>query len=225
LHYKVLAFWQLLRVGLLPMPTPRPKSLESAASDEPAALHTRAIADLRFIRETMARATSYTAFSGWGLIIVGCGALIAGLVAAREAALLSRLYIWLADAGFSVLLGAISAALKARSWQQPLFGGPIRKFSLSFAPAIMAGAVLTAFMVKSGSAVLLPGLWLLLYGAGLAAAGTLSVWVVPFMGACFFVLGVIALGGPSAWANTLLIAGFAGVHIISGAMIARRYGG
>jgi hypothetical protein len=207
------------------MPTLPLKHLESTVGDAPAALHTRAIADLRFIRETMARATSYTAFSGWGLMVVGCGALIAGLVASREAALVNRLSIWLADAGLSVFVGAISAALKARAWEQPLFGGPIRKFSLSFAPAIMAGAVLTAFILRSGSASLLPGLWLLLYGAGLAAAGTLSVWVIPFMGACFFALGVIALSGPAAWANSLLIAGFAGAHIISGAVIARRYGG
>jgi hypothetical protein len=207
------------------MTMPRLKAPESAASEEPAALHSRAIADLRFIRETMARASSYTAFSGWGLIIVGCGALIAGLVASRQPTLVNRLYIWLADAGCSVFVGVISAALKARAWEQPLFGGPIRKFSLSFAPAIMAGAILTAFMVQSGSASLLPGLWLLLYGAGLAAAGTLSVWVIPSMGACFFVLGVIALAGPAVWANSVLIAGFAGVHILSGATIARRYGG
>jgi hypothetical protein len=199
----------------------RAKPNEAAANDPPPALHTRAIADLRFIRETMARATSYTAFSGWGLIIVGCGALIAGSVASREPALIDRLRIWLADAGASVVVGASSAIFKARVWEQPLLGGPIRKFSLSFAPAILAGAVLTVFMLRS----LLPGLWLLLYGAGLAAAGTLSVRVIPSIGVCFFALGVIALGGPPAWANTLLILGFGGVHILSGAVIARRYGG
>lgn len=207
------------------MNRPRSKPREAAAIDPPPSLHTRAIADLRFIRETMVRATFYTAFSGWGLVIVGCGALIAGLAASRETVLIDRLYIWLADAGVSVVVGAISAVLKARAWEQPLFGGPIRKFSLSFAPAVIAGAVLTAFMLRSGSVSLLPGLWLLLYGAGLAAAGTLSVWVIPIMGVCFFVLGVIALGGPSAWANSLLTMGFAGIHIVSGVVIARKYGG
>lgn len=147
------------------------------------------------------------------------------MAASRETVLIDRLYIWLADAGVSVVVGAISAVLKARAWEQPLFGGPIRKFSLSFAPAVIAGAVLTAFMLRSGSVSLLPGLWLLLYGAGLAAAGTLSVWVIPIMGVCFFVLGVIALGGPSAWANSLLTMGFAGIHIVSGVVIARKYGG
>lgn len=207
------------------MSRPRTKPSESAATDPPPSLHTRAIADLRFIRETMARATSYTAFSGWGLVIVGCGALIAGIAASREPALIDRLYIWLADAGVSVIVGAVSTVLKARRWEQPLFGGPISKFSLSFAPAVFVGAVLTAFILRSGPISLLPGLWLLLYGAGLAAAGTQSVWVIPIMGLSFVALGVIALSGPSAWANSLLTMGFAGIHIVSGAVIARRYGG
>lgn len=206
-------------------PMPGSEVRDEPALDPPVALHSRAIADLRFIRDTMARATAYTAFSGWGLVAVGCGALAAGWLASHQETLTDRLYIWLADAAVSVLVGSITSVLKARAFRQPLFAGPIRKFSLSFAPSILAGAVLTIFVLPTGAAPLLPGLWLVLYGAGLAAAGTLSVWVIPCMGACFFVLGVIALGGPAAWSNALLTAGFAGVHIVAGGVIARNYGG
>jgi hypothetical protein len=207
------------------MARPRTKSPELPETDLTPALHTRAIADLRFIRETMAQASSYTAFSGWGLLVVGGGALAAGLAAGRERAQTDQLYIWLADAVFSIGVGAISSTLKARASGQPLFAGPIRKFSLSFAPSILAGAVLTFFMLKSGSAHLLPGLWLLLYGAGLAAAGTFSVGLIPWMGVGFFALGILALATPAAWGNVLLTSGFALIHIIAGAVIARRYGG
>jgi hypothetical protein len=192
----------------------------------PLGLHTRAIADLRFIRETMVAATSYTAFSGWGLVAVGCGALIAGVVASRQADLVSQLGVWLIDAALSVAIGIVSVVLKARASAQPLFNGPVRKFSLSFAPALFAGAILTICILRSNSSSsLVPGLWLLLYGAGLAAAGTLSVWVIPCMGAAFIALGMAALAGPVAWSNTLLTIGFAGIHIVFGAVIARKYGG
>jgi hypothetical protein len=174
----------------------------------------------------MVAATSYTAFSGWGLIAVGCGALIAGLVASRQTDLVSQLSVWLIDAAISVAIGIASVVLKARASAQPLFNGPVRKFSLSFAPALFAGAILTFFVLRSNSsASLVPGLWLLLYGAGLAAAGALSVWVIPCMGASFLTLGIAALAGPVAWSNTLLTFGFAGIHILFGAVIARKYGG
>jgi len=207
------------------MTLPETKPALTRPGREPPALHSRAIADLRFIRETMASVGSYTAFSGWGLIIVGFGALISGALASHRAIIAERIAIWLLDAGFSIVLGAGASILKAKAAGQPLFAGPIRKFSLSFAPAILAGAVFTWSMMRSPAVASLPGLWLLLYGAGLAAAGTLSVWVIPTMGACFFVLGVIALLMPIEWGNALLTAGFGGIHIAFGAVIARRYGG
>jgi hypothetical protein len=39
------------------------------------------------------------------------------------------------------------------------------------------------------------------------------------------VLGAIALLAPPAWSEVLLAAGFGGLHILFGLIIARRYGG
>jgi hypothetical protein len=101
----------------------------------------------------------------------------------------------------------------------------LRKFALSFGPSIAAGAVLTAMLLRSHAFDLLPGVWLLLYGSGLIAGGAFSVRLVPVMGGCFFVCGVIAALAPAALGNLLLLAGFAGLHIGFGVVIVRRYGG
>jgi len=45
------------------------------------------------------------------------------------------------------------------------------------------------------------------------------------MGVGFIALGAIALLASPAWANALLAAGFGGLHLVFGLIIARRYGG
>jgi hypothetical protein len=96
---------------------------------------------------------------------------------------------------------------------------------LSFSPSMVVGAVLTAVLVERGLQPLLPGVWMLLYGAGVITAGSYSVRIVPVMGAAFMAVGSVALVAPASWATPLLIGGFGGLHILFGTLIARRHGG
>jgi hypothetical protein len=71
----------------------------------------------------------------------------------------------------------------------------------------------------------MPGTWLLLYGVAVVTGGAFSVRVVPIMGLCFMAVGFLALFAPFASANLFMALGFGILHIVFGAVIARRYGG
>jgi hypothetical protein len=45
------------------------------------------------------------------------------------------------------------------------------------------------------------------------------------MGVSFMVVGGLAALGPATWGNWFLAAAFGGLHIVFGALIARRHGG
>jgi len=189
-----------------------------------AALHDRALADLRFIRETMEQA-SVTTFSGRALMGVGLLAVVVGTLASLARTRERWLLLWIALAGVSVPLAALATARKSRAAGLPLASGPARKFGLCLAPAMIAGGLLTVALARAGLWSLLPGLWLLVYGAGVVAGGAFSVRVVPVMGVGFMALGACALLGPTAWGDLLLVAGFGGLHLVFGGLIARQYGG
>jgi hypothetical protein len=194
-------------------------------SHEPVALHAHAMDNLRFIRETMERAGSFTAVPGIGGLLMGISALGAALLAARQTKLDNWLAVWVGEAIFAVLIGVAAAARKARAVKAPLLSGPGRKFALGLAPSIFVAALLTGVLYRAGLFAVIPGIWLLLYGTGILSAGAFSVPVVPVMGLCFVALGAIAVFCPLEWSHWFLAAGFGGLHLVFGARIAARYGG
>src|SRR5215510_9605408 len=101
---------------------------------EPPALHDRAIDNLRYIRETMERASAFTAVPGWGQVAIGVTASVAAYLAAQQPTPKSWLYIWLADAIISILIAGWLMDRKARASGVPLFSGPGRKVVFSLSP-------------------------------------------------------------------------------------------
>ena len=183
-------------------------------------MHDHAIDNLRYIRRTIERAGSFTAVPGIGGMLMGSTALAAAWVASRQGHGLRWLAVWIGEAFVALLIGIVGAGLKSRRVRLPLFSGPGRKFIAGFAPAMAAGALLTGVLFQAGSVALLPGTWMLLYGAGVVSGGGASVRVVPLMGACFMAVGAAALLWPAVSGDTLLAAAFGGLHILFGTVIA-----
>jgi hypothetical protein len=188
-------------------------------------IDTHAAENLRFIRDTMARASDFTAVPGKGGIVMGAIALVAAAWAGPPAPTPAWLGIWLAAAVAATAAGLIAILRKARHPGTPLHGAVARRFALAFMPAIAAGVVLTAVFEQYQLATRLPGVWLLCYGAAIASGGAFSVRPVPFMGAAFIALGAACFAAPVSWGHYFMAAGFGALHIGFGLVIARNYGG
>lgn len=195
-------------------------------SRDPFAVHqAQALDDLRFIRTTMERSGSFTAVPGWGNVAMGVAALGAAPLAARQSDPSAWLSVWLLTALVALMIGLWSMHRKARTAGLSLFRGASTRFWLGFYPPLVAGALLTLALYPIGARQLLPGSWLLLYGAGVATGGAVSVRAVPLMGVCFMLLGALTLWTPPVWGDLYMALGFGGLHVGFGLFIARRYGG
>jgi len=191
----------------------------------PEALHTRAEDNLRFIRDAMSKASQFTVIPGWGGVAMGVSAVATALVASRARDDEQWLEWWLGEAAVAVLIAAITMSRKARRLNLPLVAAPAKRFALAYVPPLAAGAVLTAVFADGGLYSRLPGCWLLMYGVAIAVAGTLSVRVVQTMGLVFMALGAAAFAAPARYGDAFMAAGFGGLHIIFGLIIARKHGG
>jgi hypothetical protein len=192
---------------------------------KPIPIESHALDNLRYIRETMERAGSFTAVPGWGGVAMGLTALASALLASRQNTPKDWLQTWLIEGGLAIALGILAMWRKARAAGLPLWSSPSRKFVFSFVPPLVAGAAVTIVLWNAGLTAAIPGVWLMLYGTGVITGGAFSVPVVPVMGACFLVEGALATFTPAAWGNFWLGLGFGGLHILFGCIIAKRYGG
>ena len=156
---------------------------------------------------------------------MGLTALPAAWIAASQPTPGRWVSVWLVEAGLAIVIGALAIRLKAQRAGLPVFSGVGRKFLLSFLPASVAGVVLTAALWARGSVGLLPGIWMLLYGASVVSSGTYSVSAVPLTGACFMLFGAAALLSPAGLEDVWMATGFGGLHILFGTVVARRHGG
>jgi len=208
----------------LPGMLPRDPS-QAARQEPPQELHARAIDNIRFIRDTMENAAAFTAVPGLGQVAIGGTALITTYLASRRPTPEGWIGTWLVEAVLAVAIAGWAIVRKSRAKGLPLDSAPNRKFAVSFSPPLLAGALLTPMLYLAGMTDRLPGTWLLLFGTGVVTGGAMSIRIVPIMGMAFMLLGALALFSPVGWGNGFMAAGFGGLLIAFGVLIARRHGG
>src|ERR1700740_2797924 len=96
-----------------------------------------ALENLRFIRETMERSSSFTAVPGWGGVAMGVTALLATALALQQRSPRAGIAAWLIAAFAANIIGAVALALKARKANVPVLSGAAQKFALSLSPPLI----------------------------------------------------------------------------------------
>ena len=191
----------------------------------PTPIDSGAVENLRYIRSTIEAAHTFTTVPGKGCIAMGLTALAAVGFESLPQFATYWLGIWVGAA-----IVACSAALwfmeqKARAQGLSLRRAVARRFFMTLAPAFLAGAILTAALAGRVDREIITGMWLLLYGTGLAACGLFAIPAVFTAGLAFMGLGAATLWLPPGSAQIVLALGFGGIHLVLGAAIVRHHGG
>ncbi|MCA1589362.1 MAG: hypothetical protein LC730_00175 [Acidobacteria bacterium] len=207
------------------MPKLQAISPQTQGSNDPVNLSDRAIDNLRFIRETMERSTHFTAVPGYGGILMGTTAIVAAYIATQQIYLRDWLIVWLTEACLAFAIGLLAMWQKSKIAGVSLVSVPARKFALGFAPPLACGIAITLGLWRFEQYELMAPVWMLLYGAAVATGGAFSVRLVPVLGWIFIAAGAAAFAAPAGYGNIFMGATFGFLHIVFGAIIARRYGG
>ena len=195
------------------------------ASQSGATLNERAIESLEFIRTTMARSAPFTAVPGRGGMAMGAVGIVAAVAASRQTNDWAWLAVWFGAAIVAMPTGVVTMWTKARRHGLSLWSANGRRFVQGFAPSMVAAAVLTGAFVAQSRFDLIPAAWLLLYGAGVLAGSIASIPMLAWVGAAFMLLGAGSAATAGAWRDLWLGAGFGGLQVIFGYIIARKHGG
>lgn len=199
----------------------------SASSNRPASVQNKAEENLKFIRDAMEGATSFTSISGVGLAFTGLVGLTAAwleLTLNQGSASSPNLPVWMTALVVAVSGSTLLTMFKAKQQGTTLWSASGRKLLYAFTPTLFVGGLITYFLATAGLTNLLPGMWLCLYGAAVMTAGAHSVAMIKMVGAGFILFGSAAFALPD-YSVLMLALGFGGLHLSAGYLIWKYYGG
>jgi hypothetical protein len=190
------------------------------SSERTVGMQSHALATLEYIRTSIDSASSYAVPGLTGIVMGGIGLAAAG-AAVFATSFEKMLIVWLGAAFVAGTCGSAIMIGKHAHGAMMLQRGSARRFVLCLTPTLVAGAVMTIVLWYHGQERLLPGSWLLLYGAAVLSASTMTARCVAAMGALFAFLGVAAFLAPPSWSNALLGLGFGALHLLFGLYLVR----
>jgi hypothetical protein len=202
----------------------RPGAAIPVQSEAPAAIESRALGTLAYIRASIESSSSMDV-PGMAGIVMGIIGVLAAIMVSLARWAPHWLGIWLVAAAVALLLGGALVARQIARRGHTRYLGPARKFLLCLGPALFAGAVLTLVLWTAGMTSVIPGMWLLLYGCAVLSASTVTTAgitrLVGIMGALFVALGLMTFALPTTAHTAMLGLGFGVLHIIFGILIGR----
>jgi hypothetical protein len=202
----------------------RPSVVFPAQSEAPAAIESRALGTLAYIRASIESSSSMDV-PGMAGIVMGIIGVLAAIVVSLPFGAAHWLEIWAAAALIAFVLGGALVARQAARRGQSRFLGPVRRFLLCLCPALFAGAVLTLVLATAGMVNDIPGMWLLLYGCAVLSASTVTIAgiarLICFMGTLFVALGLMTFALPAMAHTAMLGLGFGVLHIVFGILMGR----
>ena len=100
-------------------------------SEAPLPMREHALDNIRFIRDAMERAGSFTSIPGWGGVGVGVTAIGAAIVAQQFLGKSLRMWLatWLAEAIVAAAIGFGTMAMKARRSEAPFMSGASKRLA------------------------------------------------------------------------------------------------
>jgi hypothetical protein len=203
---------------------PRPGALLPARPEAPAAIQSRALGTLDYIRSSIESSSSLDV-PGMAGIVMGIIGGLAAIVVSLPPCAPHWLAIWLFAAAAALVFGSALVVRQIGRRGHTRYLGPARKFVFCLCPALLGGAVLTLALWSAGAAGVIPGMWLLLYGCAVLSASTVTIAgitrLVCIMGAMFVALGAITFALPAAMHTAMLGLGFGALHIVFGVLIGR----
>lgn len=203
-------------------------------TDETTPIHLHAMDNITYIRDAMERSATFTAVPGWGMVIVGGLATLGSYVATLRLNETWWFNVWITIGLISMLIGIVALRVKANRMGTEVFSASGRRFLSCFAPAIIAGMVLTDMFYRDGASNLVVPMWLMLYGIAVLAGGVYSIPVVQTLGVFLLLLGFFAsqMYGFERIGllnfnvdDVFMVTGFGFAHIVVGLIIAMRHGG
>jgi len=189
-----------------------------------------ALTALAEVRAAADRSTRYSRFSALAGFLTG-GAALAGsglcgmfpeFIGAQPKHGLQFVAVWGAVLLCAAVVQSWMTVMKAGQRGEAVFTPIARTATASLLGPGIAGIAGSGIFIATGQWMLLPGLWLLLYGCGLWSVSFFAPLFLRVLGAGFIVLGLCAwyfTESAALWLGT----GFGGLHLVFGFVVLARY--
>jgi hypothetical protein len=153
----------------------------------------RALLDINFVREHIARTTQFKGYGPLTLAVTGLFALgvaaLQGRIAASPAPALEFIAVWSAVAAIAVTLIGVEAVVRSRRLHGGMALEMLQSAIEQFLPALTAGMLITFALARwsPASSWMLPGLWQIVFSLGVFSTARILPRAV-------FVVGIGYLG-------------------------------